>query len=273
MFELLEKLFSANFLEKWQTLIGSAIGLFFAAIFSIFGFFLKRKIQKVQDRKEATRRAEIAFSQTLNHILTTVSQLKGFIDRVKMIKDTVTEIKDSKTYAMQETNFPPIISIQYDEELSKMKFRTYYLHNKILIIEYITRWANSTIAQFRIDFEKLLKKNESMMTIATPESQRSVYIQNLEGYIEMVEIFLHSLEGNNFKSIVQAKVHNLKLMKHYFPTIWKYEGTSLKYFKNNHKKEAYNGSLEAVDRINLLLENPTNDLIAKIEKRAKQQSL
>lgn len=270
MAETFMLIMSVEFIEKWQTLIGSALGPFLAIMISVSGFLVKGKFKKISDRKESIRRAEIAFSQTLNHILTSVIQLEDFVERVRFIIGEVEKVTDPKTYALQETNFPPIISIYFDEDLPKMKFESYYLHNKILIIEYIVRWTNSTICQFRIDFEKLLEKNERMAEKMGHEAQRKSYIQNLKGYTEMVEVFVKSLKEDQTKSIVQAKVYNLRLMKRYLITIWKYEGVFLKYFRDRKEMEEYNGSLEAVDRINDLMKNDADSLLLEIRNRSSE---
>lgn len=100
-----------------------------------------------------------------------------------------------------------------------------------------------------------------------PESHRQNYIQNLKGYIEMVENFLKSLKEENVQSILKTKAYNLKLMRRYSRTVRKYEGTSFKYFRNKIKMEKYNGSLEAVDRINDLMKPDTDKLLEKIRHR------
>jgi len=244
-------------IEKWQTLIGSALGPFLAIMLALLGFFIKGKFQKRWDRKEAIRSAEIAFSQTYNHTVISVDQLEYFIERIKGLINEIKKITEPNQYANYETNYPPIINIQFNEELLKMKFGSYYLHNKILSIEYFVRNANSTISQFRIDFEKLLKKNEWMIEKQKPEDQRQAYIQHLQSYIHMFEMFLESLKKESVKSILKAKVYNLKLMKGHSMTIRKYES----------KKDM---SLEAVDRIDDSLQLDTNKLLEKVRARASK---
>ena len=254
MEDLLQKIFSTDFLFRWQNLVGSALGPFLAIILSVLGFYFKGKIQKYYNRKEAVRRAEISFSITLNQIHTIVVQLNDFVLRIKKLITEIEKIDNPNHFSLHETNFPPIINIYFDEELLKMKFKSYYIHNKILIIDTGIRWNNSTIQKIKCIFEKLLKRNEMMAEKVNPTAQRKDYLENLKGYIEMVDQFLRTLKTQNIKSLVQAKVYNLMLMKKYYFTIWKYEGASLKYFKNNKKKEKYNGDIAAVDRVDSLLE-------------------
>jgi len=258
------------FIEKWQTLIGSALGPFLAIIFSVFGFYVKGKYQKRCERKEAARQAEISFSITINQIYATIGRLNDFVSRVKSIISEVENITDPIQYSLHETNFPPTINIYFNDKLLNMGFRSYYIHNKILMIDSGVKWTNGTIQAIKLDFEKLLNKNVMMTERTNPLAQRSAYIENLKGFIEMVQVILNSLKNDNVKSIAQAKVYNHKLMKKHFLTLWKYERTTLKYFKNNKEKEEYKNNLSVIDRIDSLLENEANKLLEKAQKRAAE---
>lgn len=272
MFESLNSILSEQFIDKWQTLIGSALGPFLAITLSVIGFFIKGKLQKRSERKEATRRAEIAFSQTLSHLLVAVSQLEDFIARAKTILEEVRAITDPNFYAIQETNFPATIAIYFDEQLIKMRLKSYYVHNKILITDYLIRSANGNIKQFRYDFERLLDRNERMATPERmrPPAQRAAFIENFGGFITMIEIFVNSLKTENALSIAEAKVYNLKLMKNHLWTVWKYEGIALKYFRDKKAMEKYNGSMDAVDRINELMKVEAEKLMQEAQNRVAQ---
>lgn len=135
---------------------------------SVAGFFIKRLYEKREERKEAVRRAEISFAITLNQIYTTIGHLNAFVSRINSIINDVEKITNPELYSLHETNFPPIINIHFDDELLKMKFKSYYIHNKILIIESGVRWTNSTIQEIKCGFERLLKKNEAMAEKVNP---------------------------------------------------------------------------------------------------------
>lgn len=270
--ETLRLITSTEFIKEWQTLIGSALGPFLAIILSALGFLLKGLLQKRSNRREAIRRAEIAFSQTLSHLLVAVSQLEDFIVRAKTILEEVRGVTDPNFYAIQETNFPATIAIYFDEELIKMRLKSYYVHNKILITDYLIRSANGNIQQFRYDFERLLDRNERMATLERmrPLAQRAAFVENFGGFIAMIETFINSLKTENALSIAQAKVYNLKLMKNHLWTVWKYEGTALKYFGDRKSMERYNGSMDAVDRINDLMKEEAEKLMREARDRVAQ---
>lgn len=122
MLEIIESIIQVEFIYKWQTLIGSALGPFLAIMLSVIVFFIKGELQKRKDRKESIRVAEIAFSQTFNHITSLIDEVEGFVERVKTIIGEIETITDPKQYALPETNYPPIINIHFDENLPKMKF-------------------------------------------------------------------------------------------------------------------------------------------------------
>jgi hypothetical protein len=270
-----EYFFSVDFIEKWQTLIGSALGPFLAIILSAFGFYLREVLRKKSERKEATRRAEIAFAQTLTHIFTSIDQLDFFVERIEGIISDIRKVTNPETRDFSLTNFPPMIDICFDEELLRFKFNSNYLHNKILITEHVIRWMNSTTTQLRNDFEGLIKRNMVMITLEKmkPLEQRISYAQNLESFAEMIKKFLQTFKANNIKSITQAKVYNLKLIKRPLITIWKYEGISFKFFKNKSDMDNYKGSLEAIDRIDALMDKEAISLIAEMNERTKKNSV
>jgi hypothetical protein len=256
-------------LFQWQTIIGSFLG----ACLPLWFYFWRRnserkekeeedsreKDRKIEeDRKEAFRRVEISCSLALHHIYTSIEQLEDFVSRIRSIISSIEEIDDETTYCLNETNFPPIINIYFDIELTKMKFKSYYLHNKILGIEYIIRWANSSMQQFRDDYEKLIRKNELMVNISLSKTiptktQRNDYANNLKWFIQMVEKVLSNLKRENIKSIFQAKVYNLKLMNDFNATKEKFE---------NGKNE-----IEIIDLVNSMLEAEVQKMKTEAERK------
>lgn len=263
------QLLPVEFLFKWQTLVGSFLGPFLAIFLSYAAYLLKEEFQKRKDRKEAIRRAEITFAITINQLHVTIKQLNDFITRVKKIISEIEAATDHSKYYLIETNFPSVINIYFDEDLIKMKFKSYYIHNKILMIDTGIKLTNGSLQAIKYDYEKLLKRNELIAEKNNPESQRKTYVKNLEGYVKMVQDFLDTLKDGNIKTIVQAKVYNLKLMKKNYRTIWKYEGSSLKYFKNKKEIEKYNGDILAVERIDELIEKEVIEVLGKANKRAE----
>ncbi|MBU1033263.1 MAG: hypothetical protein ABII13_00100 [Patescibacteria group bacterium] len=260
--------FHGDFIYRWQTLIGSFLGPFLAVALTVVGFMLKGKYQRWKERKEAIRFAEISFAQTINHLMSSIIELEGFIERVTLQIKEITEVNDSIAYARQYTNYPPLADVYFDKDIIKMKFKSYYLHNKILIIDHAARLINSAMYQFGIDYEKLLKNNQILAEKMHPEPQRIAYVQNLNSYTNMVEGFLKAHKEKTIFYILQAKVYNLKLMNKHFRTLWKYEKSDLRYFRNKQKIKEYNLSLDAVKRIDDLMKEDTEKLFTEMKERA-----
>ncbi len=249
------------FIERWQTLIGSALGPFLAITLSAIGFLIKGLFQRRNDRKEAIRRAEIAFSQTLNDLSLSIKEWREFIKRVKILIEEVKSTNDPRVFVLNYTNSPITTTIQFDTGLTKMKFGSYYLHNKILIIDHTIRWANRTFEQFKVEFENLLRRNEAFAEKMPPMNQQKSHSENLAGFSNIVENLLDSMEKEKIKEIFQAKIYNLKLMKNYHRALWKHEGISFKYFKDKKAIEDYKGNMKAIYRIDKLMEKEAEELI------------
>ncbi len=264
---------SKEFIHTWEVLIGSALGPFLAIILSAIGFLIKEKWQKKENLKEALRRTEIGLTDTLNQTETSISQLEYFVDRVEAIIKEIKEIKDEGMYAINETNFPPTINIYFDEELKRLKFKSYYLHNKILSVGFIVKWVNSTINQFRKDFVNLVRKNEFLVTMKIdPKTQRTNYLDTLEGFIKMVKEFLGTLKTDHTELMAQARIYNRKLIKEYFWTLWKNEGESFKYFRNNKAILEYRRGDQIIDRIDKLIAPEVMQLISKAKAKDSERS-
>lgn len=262
-----ESIFSIEFLDKWQTLVGAALGSFSAIIFASIGFWIKNWIEKRRMQREALRTVEISLTQVLNDLLFIEDQVEDFIKRVQIIIKGIEEITNESTYVLNRTNFPAITAIPFDQKLTTMRFKSYYLHNKILFINKMVRWANDTLFQFRGDFENLITENREMRELIPPREHRNTYSHNLKGYLKMVNEVLCSLKGNNFKSVVQAKVFNLKLMKGRFLTLLKYEQISFKYFKNKKMFDEYIGNIDSIKRIDDLIDKEVVELMSKTQQR------
>ncbi|MBN2086734.1 hypothetical protein JW758_00125 [Candidatus Peregrinibacteria bacterium] len=262
---------SIELLHEWQTLIGSIIGPFLAITLSSTVLWYEYRTKKKKDQREAIRRAEIAFAQTLTHMNIAVTQLEEFIQRIHQVIAEVKTVKDPNQYSIHGANFPATIKIHFDEDLIKMKFKSYYVHNKLLITDFLVKTSNDTIGQFKYDFERLLDQNERIADPAmmSPTNQRATFIENLGNYIKIIEKFTHALKTKYSKSIAKAKIYNLKLMKHHLYTLWKYEG-KFRYFKNREVMEKFNGSMDAVDRIDGLMEKEAVELMDEVQKRAEQ---
>lgn len=260
--------------KNWQTLIGSAIGIFFAAIIPLLGFYFRKKYQQRHERKESLRRIEIATTMTLNTLYTTVQQLEAFVQRVKDIISILENEKDENAVLLIETNYPPTIDIYYDEELPMLPLKSYYLHNKIIIIDYLIRWANSSIKQFREDLAIIVKKSELLMSNKVPpQVQRISYLTTLKSYIGEVEKFINSLNIDNSRTIVEAKVYNQILRKKYIRTLWKHERHHFKIYRDKAEMKKQSRKFEQLENIDNVIKEKVEQFIKETENKDGEKAI
>ncbi|MFA6466751.1 MAG: hypothetical protein WCV71_02760 [Patescibacteria group bacterium] len=255
-------------LYKWQTLIGSFLGPFLAVAFSVIGYFFIES----RKRKESMRIIEVSLTQTLNDLFVARKTAEQFLKRVEIIMEEIQTDMDKDKYVLTETNLPPI-NIYLDEELPKIKTKSYYVHNKLLIITGTLKNINTNLKELKNNFSSLAKKNEFLIHVeATHKEQKQTYLANLKDFYRIVEEDLIKKNLNRGTEVlVQTKIYNQKLMKRWsFIIKWKYEGVSFKYFKNNGGILKDNRHMSALDRIDEMLKQEVECQIKEAEDRQKQ---
>lgn len=264
-----------EFIFRWQTLIWSALGPFFAIIISVLGFLIKWRIDRNNKRKDAINRAEISFTQAINNISTVTAQLKDFDERVQKTISTITTNTETNTIAINTTNFPATVKVYHDDELLKLQFGSYYLHNKILYIENQIKFANITIKGFKEGYRDILNNNIEFVHLIRNEKnhkdiyakqQRDAYIGNLQMFTKCVNDLINFLQDNIVKKLFEAKVYNLKLMKRYNRNKRKYEWTSFKYFKNKKEIDEYK-EVKSINRIDAAIKEDVDKEIKEYQSQ------
>ena len=97
-----------DFINKWQTLIGSALGPFLAVILSAIGFWIKSVIEEKAEKKEFLRRIEIGVTRSLDDTLKTRQKLRYFVARLRNMITEIKSISDPKHFSLESINFPTI---------------------------------------------------------------------------------------------------------------------------------------------------------------------
>lgn len=255
------------FIEKWQTLIGAFLGPFLAVILSGIAYFVGSKYKNQQERREAFRRTEIAITNSLSDFYAVRKQLRGFIGRLSELAISVRKINNDTAYALEEINFPSIKDIFVDKEAMYRKFRSYYLHNKLLIAYSGIESTNNIIQGLKDHFGMMVKKNEFLVALQPrPRDQQVAYAENLSNFVDAVEGFLPYID-EGIKTLTQCKVYNLKFLEKKKWFTWKHEGISLKYFKNNRALERYCKHLDCIDRIDKVIQKEVEKSIKEVEER------
>jgi len=264
-----------TFIEKWQGLIGSALGPFLAVVLSAIGFWIKSVIESKKERKEFLRQIEISMARSLNDTFTAREQLKWFLGR---IKDLVTESKsitDDRTFFLNRINFPTTREIYRDVDMPKFKIKSYYLHNKLMWIDAGIKEMNETVSNLKKDFEDVIRQNEVLVAVMrnnpNPKMQRDAYERNLESFAEAIDKCVSRSIRQGIEIMTQVKIYNEKLRKRYdFWFWWKIEGTRFKYFRTKTKQKEFARNLDSLERIDGIIKSEVESLIKKAEERSKK---
>ncbi|MCK5211904.1 hypothetical protein KAJ89_04340 [Candidatus Parcubacteria bacterium] len=265
-------IFNNDFFEKWQTLIGSALGAFIAIIGSLFVFFIKSNIAARLEKKEYLRIIEISITRTLNDLHVVREEMKSFNDRLTWLIEKINSNKNTNSYCFDRTNFPALREIFFDNNLPTFKVRSYYLHNKILIADSGIKSTNEQLKEFKNDFSFLISQNERMVSLRPdPDDQRTSYANNIKSFKNALSQFTDINIQLGIKILNQVKIYNDLLRKKWWKArlnYWKYEGTWYKYFKHKNEQEKYRRTLACVDRIDEEIKYLVKISIGKVEKRS-----
>ncbi|PWB39074.1 MAG: hypothetical protein C3F02_00435 [Parcubacteria group bacterium] len=260
-----------DFLSKWQTLIGAALGPFLLGL----GAWFKVVISKKEERKEHLRRIEISITRSLDDTYKTRQKLQAFVSRLRALVTRIRATAGKRNFSLETTNYPTIRDVYRDVEVPNFKIKSYYLHNKILWADAGIKETNETVAGLRNDFADLLRKNELHIALMrqnqNPDSarQREDYAYNLEGFANAVDEFIDKFIKQGIEIMTQVKIYNNHLRKRsgkWF--LWKCEGTNFKYFHNKAKQNEFSRNLISLERLDKIIEKEVKSAIQSAEDRA-----
>lgn len=272
-------IYMEDFLHKWQTLIGSALGPFLAIILSAIGFWIKSILEKHKEKKEYLRRVEIGITRSLDDTFKARIKLQDFVLKLRKLINEIRSITNSKSFSLETTNYPTIRDIYKDADLTNFKVRSYYLHNKLLWSDAGIKETNATITTFKNDFTELQRKNELHIILMrqnqnpNPAQQRIEYTDNLESFADAIDEFINKFIKQGIEILTQIKIYNEHLRKKYgWYFLWKHEGTEFKYFCNKVEQKNFSRNLESIERINEAIREEVEKAIKDAERRAKNLS-
>ena len=264
-----------NLIEKWQGLIGSALGPFLAVVLSAIGFWIKSVIESKKERKEFLRQIEISMARSLNDTFTAREQLKWFSGRIKDLVAESKSITDDRTFFLNRINFPTTREIYRDIDMPKFKIKSYYLHNKLMWIDAGIKEMNETVSNLKKDFEDVIRQNEVLVAVMrnspNPKMQRDAYERNLESFAEAIDKYVSKSIQQGIEIMTQVKIYNEKMRKRYGFWFWgKIEGTRFKYFRTKTKQKEFARNLDSLERIDEIMGSEVESLIKKAEERSKK---
>jgi acetolactate synthase small subunit len=264
-----------EFITKWQTLVGSALGPFLAVILSAFGFLIKSWIESGKERKEFLRRIEISITQSLDSTYKMRQQLRQIVQRIKILAITARDLTDSKTFCLNRVNFPPVREVYRDKEAPYFKVKSYYLHNKLLWIDSGIKEVNEININFKNDFADLIRQNELLVALIKenqnpdPLVQKIAYAENLENFASVIEEYINNHISQGIELMTQIKIYNEHLrQKDGSWFLWKHEGIKYKYFRNKIEQKNFSRNLDSLARIDKTIQKEVETAVKDAEERA-----
>ena len=253
-----------DLIKDWQTLLGIVLGAFI----SLIGFYMLSLLNSFLERKENKRKIEISLTIALNDIFHTRLTINMFRKRVSEIISVIDAAMDNDAkFILDETNMPKM-DIHFDEDLIYAKTKSYYTHNNILGVSSAIKSINDNFIDMRQNFKSLAEKNRFLVESgASKREQKETYKDNLENILTIMDaIESHLSIGSLY--LTRIKVYNAFLRKKLgFFYLWKHEGTSFKYFKNNMKADEYSVEMVSLERIDKLINDKVVCLIEKHEEK------
>lgn len=266
-----------EFINKWQTLIGSALGPFLAVVLSAISFWIKSAIGSKNERKEFLRRIEIGITRSLDDTFKTRIKLQYFVSRLRKLITEIKAVTDERHFSLESINYPTIRDIYRDIEAPNFKVKSYYLHNKLLWADAGVKETNETVISLRNDFAELQRKNEMLIVLMrqnqnpNPAQQRTVYSENLESFANAIDEFITKFMKQGIEIMTQIKIYNEHLRKkHGYWFLWKHEGTKFKYFRNNTEQKKFSRNLDSLEKIDKVIQKEVDDAIKDAEERASK---
>lgn len=255
-------------LFKWQTLLGSALGVMGAFLIAVIGFLMAQVYQKYKEVREGIRLTEINLAIGINDLYDAERHLKDFLTRLnEAVIDPLSKSTNPDQYFLNETNFPPLY-IHIDSSLIQARHKSYYVHNKILILIKNIRITNEIFKEMKIKYENIIEKAKFLIQRSvTPINQKKEYLANNLNFVSFVSDMTDQLQIAK-RAFAETKVYNLKLLEKKRWTIWCLEGISFKFFCNKRQIEKYKSTLECLDRIDSAIKDETDRLLTDADGRA-----
>lgn len=252
---------------QWQDLLGSVIGVLGAFAVALLGFLVNHFYQSFRERRESIRQTEISLALGLNDIYDAERHLSDFLVRLdRSVIQPLQSNGNSGQYFLSRTNFPPL-SIHVDSSLLKARHRSYYVHNKVLIIHKNIEQANKMYLEMKVEYERIFEMAKFLIDRgASIENQRTEYLINNQNFRNFITETINQLQIAK-KVFAQTKAYNLKLLNKQRFAVWRLEGISFKFFCCKKDIEEYKSTLRCLDRIDGAIEREVAMLMKEAEER------
>jgi hypothetical protein len=179
-------------------------------------------------------------------------------------------------FFLEQICFPIIQEIHRDTEIPSFKVKSYYLHNKLLMMDAWIKQTNRVTENLKHDFEALIHQNEVLIAMMSKNSQSAIeqkqmYAINLKNFAKVIEDVGVKSFVLGIKMMVQIKVYNEKLRRKYgFLFLWKCEKQKFNYFRTKDwQKKSADEFFSSSKQIDAIIEQEVEYCIQDAESNRK----
>ena len=265
----METLAIINFLDNWQTLVGSAVGI----ILPIAFWYYKRHCDKKEKYKESLGYLEKYLVNAINSTYDARSTIEKFLNNQFLELKKNIETRDGNCYSTDYAYFPFIGTDLIDYKILSINTKSGYLDNKMALVLRNLKDLSSSIDDSRRQFTHTVEMNKEMASkkLNLPSIQNDMYKKNLKEFEKMIsDIILDKNIKTAIYTFMSSRIILLELRKMGVRK-WKrkFAGTFYKYFKNRKELNKFKESVS--DRIDEYFKDKIDKEIEKLEKDYKER--
>ena len=250
-----------NFIHRWQTLVGAAVGVAIPIIFTVAMF----RYQNKKNFKQDLGLLEKILVRSMNDLNELRDELLLFIGRLDHLIEGVNQIEENQYYAGL-SNFP-VHEIEFDSRLINTKTGSLYLANKLMFGHIILKSIHFQITGFREEFISLMNRNHDII-VSYKDPQKGIGIAPreqklllLSGLQSIRKVLNDDIVGKNIPTAIEvllkSRTYLLKYIKHAYFTKLFYEGP-------------FNYFIKKEDGINTLEKRISKDIEVEFKKMQKR---
>jgi hypothetical protein len=152
--------------------------------------------------------------------------------------------------------------------------RSYYLHNKIQILDSNIKEINETIKGLGVTYEGIVRQSEMLISLMkdhpNPTAQHQAYAESLNALALTIREYANGHISDGIKVLAQVKYYNAAMRKRFGNMFWwKHEGLHFRFFRKHSHLEAFN-NIDSLDRIDAIIDSEVLKTIQSAEARGNK---
>lgn len=211
-------------------------------------------------------------------IIFNLSNIESFRKRLIHLIKSLEEEKSLVVYS----NFPTILELkEISEKVIGSPVNSIYLSNEYTSFCSFTSHFDKSISSIKEEFKYIIQKNDSDVKHHTSsldgtdlqeaiKAIRFNTIEGLKGCLIMIDSLVDIIKAKRLYQFAAVKIYLEKVLDRRYRilylsyTLWKFEGLSLKYFKDKSDIDKYNDYESIYKRIHHEFKNEIDDSVQEI---------